>query len=173
MGYGLPDDAWIHRCLEKSEGHTLVKYPEGVEYALEIIEELRIQVATTGTVPADLSAQLSTICGGNRKTSRNASLYVSQLRRETRKLKRLRRILVRKEAEENAQQHAEKLQSALLLDEKKLELVLRYTAANEKRRYRALAQLERLQRQRSGEAIPPPIDVQVTSDAVDFAKRSQ
>jgi hypothetical protein len=63
--------------------------------------------------------------------------------------------------------------TALLLAPEKLELVQRYTAAHEKRRYRALAQLERLQRQRSGEVIPPPIDVQVNERYGDFAKRSQ
>jgi hypothetical protein len=173
IGYGQPNEAWIHDCLEKSEGYNLLKYPEGVEYVLGIIEDLRIQMATDGKVPSNLSEQLSAICGGDWQTVRQRSLYLSQLRREKRKLKRLWGILVQKEAEQNAQEDAEELQSALLLDEKKLALVLRYTAANEKRRYRALAQLERLQRQRNGEAIPPPINVQVTDDAVDFTKRSQ
>ena len=54
--------------------------------------------------------------------------------------------------------------AALMLSPDKIEGFLCYTAAHEKRRYRALAQLERLQRQRSGETIPPPIDVQVTRD---------
>jgi hypothetical protein len=45
----------------------------------------------------------------------------------------------------------------LLLDHMKAEAVQRYTANHQKRRYRALAQLERLQRQRSGETIPAPV----------------
>jgi len=62
---------------------------------------------------------------------------------------------------------------ARLLNPEKLEVVERYAVAHEKRRYKALAQLERLQRQRSGENIPAPINVQVTADSGDFAKRSQ
>jgi len=83
--------------------------------------------------------------------------------------RRYRHRIERVEAEDRAA----RLRSALLLDPGKLAVLQRYTAANERRRYRAVARLERLRRQRNGEAIPPPIDVQVTSDADDFAKRSQ
>ena len=69
-----------------------------------------------------------------------------------------------------AEDRAARLRSALLLDPGKLAVLQRYTAANERRRYRAVARLERLQRQRSGEAVPPPIDIQVTSDADNFLR---
>ena len=94
---------------------------------------------------------------------------LAQLDREKERLERLKKRIERAEAEDRTA----RLRSALMLHPLKISLLQRYTTANEKRRYRAVARLERLQRQRNGEAVPPPIDVQVTSDAGDFAKRSQ
>ena len=103
------------------------------------------------------------------KAAREKSAFLAQLDSEKERLERLKKKIERVEAEDRAA----RLRSALLLDPGKLAVLQRYTAANERRRYRAVARLERLQRQRNGEVVPPPIDVQVTSDAGDFAKRSQ
>ena len=97
------------------------------------------------------------------------SEMLAELQREKERLTRLKKKVERFEAEDRDA----KLQRALLPYPQEMEMLLRYSAANERRRYRALAQLERLQRQRSGEVLPAPIDVQVTSDAGDLAKRSQ
>lgn len=45
-----------------------------------------------------------------------------------------------------------------------MDRLLRYETAIERQLYRALAQLERLQRQRRGERLPPPLQVEVTSE---------
>lgn len=42
--------------------------------------------------------------------------------------------------------------------------ILRYETTLERQLYRAIDQLERLQRARKGDAVPPPINVQVSSD---------
>ena len=42
-----------------------------------------------------------------------------------------------------------------------MDRMLRYEAAIERELYRALAQLERLQRQRRGDAVPPPLHVEI------------
>ena len=42
-----------------------------------------------------------------------------------------------------------------------LDRIMRYQAANERRLHRSLAELERLQRQRKGEYVPPPLRVAV------------
>jgi len=153
-------DSWIRDCLQDSRGHLLLNNSEGVEYALTVVEQISKQVVTDSKVPEGLAKQLSSICGGDWQSSRKVSLYLSQLRKEKKKLIRLKKILDR----DLAEKEAEDVGAALMLSPDKMEVLLRYTAAHEKRRYRALAQLERLQRQRSGETIPPPIDVQVTRD---------
>jgi len=145
-------DAWIRECLQSSRGHLLLNNSEGVEYALAIVEQISKQVATDSKVPEGLSKQLSSICGGDWQSSREVSLYLSQLRREKKKLTCLKKMLDRSTAEKEA----EDVGASLLLSADKMEVLLRYTAAHEKRRYRALAQLERLQRQRSGKPFPLP-----------------
>ena len=64
----------------------------------------------------------------------------------------------REEAEERAQQSA-----AVLPAEAKLEKILRYETAIERQFFRALNQLERLQRRRQGEHVPPPMTIEVST----------
>jgi len=45
-----------------------------------------------------------------------------------------------------------------------MDQLLRYETATERQFYRAMAQLERQQRQRRGEHLPPPLQVEVTSE---------
>lgn len=52
-----------------------------------------------------------------------------------------------------------------LLPEPQLTKLLRYETAIERQLYKAINQLERLQRQRSGEPVPPPINVDVSLTA--------
>lgn len=53
------------------------------------------------------------------------------------------------------------LQSRILPSELSLDRVLRYETAVERQLYRALDQLERVRRQRMGDAVPPPIKLNV------------
>ena len=73
--------------------------------------------------------------------------------------------LVKKEVEENetletdATFASHSLPPALEMDK-----ILRYETTIERQLYRAMSQLERLQRQRKGESIPPPISLDVSSE---------
>jgi hypothetical protein len=68
-----------------------------------------------------------------------------------------------------AEEEAERLTRSRLpamhaiLDEGELTKLLRYEPAIERQLYRALAQLERLQRQRGGEPVPPPLQIEVNT----------
>jgi len=63
----------------------------------------------------------------------------------------------REENEEDARQAAEILPSAAVLDK-----ILRYETTVERQLYRAMNQLERVQRRRNGDAVPPPITMDVS-----------
>ena len=63
----------------------------------------------------------------------------------------------REQAEESARQAAAVLPSADTLDK-----ILRYETTLERQLYRAMNQLERLQRLRQGEAVPPPLTMEVS-----------
>jgi hypothetical protein len=62
----------------------------------------------------------------------------------------------REDKDEWARQAADVLPSAKVLDK-----ILRYEGALERQMYRALLQLERLQRRREGEKVPPPVTFEV------------
>jgi hypothetical protein len=62
----------------------------------------------------------------------------------------------REDKDEWARQAADVLPSAKVLDK-----ILRYEGALERQMYRALLQLERLQRRREGENVPPPVTMEV------------
>jgi hypothetical protein len=63
----------------------------------------------------------------------------------------------REEAEESAREAASVLPSSEVLDR-----ILRYETALERQLYRAMNQLERLQRRRMGEVVPPPISMEMS-----------
>ena len=63
----------------------------------------------------------------------------------------------REKLEEEARQSA-----AVLPSMEVLEKILRYETKLERQMYRAMAQLERLQRMRQGESVPAPVSVEVS-----------
>jgi hypothetical protein len=63
----------------------------------------------------------------------------------------------REKLEEEARQSA-----AVLPSMEVLEKILRYETKLERQMYRAMAQLERLQRMRQGESVPAPVTVEVS-----------
>ena len=177
VGYGK-EEVSIYELRDSDEEYKLLRREDGVEYLFDALDSLKKQVEENPEEyykdPIDLLAR---VCGGYWKSVIESKEYdsaelLAEVENEKQKLE-----LLKKKLEEKRRRTRRRVpdfsHTALLLAPEKLELVQRYTAAHEKRRYRALAQLERLQRQRSGEVIPPPIDVQVTSDNGDFAKRSQ
>lgn len=80
--------------------------------------------------------------------------YLDRQIRDIEWLKGLRKD--REEAEEQARQAA-----AVLPSEATLEKIMRYEAALERQLYRAMNQLERLQRRRQGEDIPAPLSMEI------------
>ncbi len=56
------------------------------------------------------------------------------------------------------------IQSNSLPDALTMDRILRYETAIERQMYRALNQLERLQRQRAGDIVPPPLSVEVSTE---------
>lgn len=188
LGYHKGEDDWIGNLLANSRGYELLRDPEGVEYVIGLVTEIKEKV-TEDLNDSDpkrkdvrreliwpLIEQLAQVCGGYYETANEKEAYheaplLAEIDKDKEKLE-----LLKKKLEEKPPKSRRRVpdfsHTALLLAPETLDLVQRYTAAHEKRRYRALAQLERLQRQRSGETIPAPIDVQVTG-AENFAKRSQ
>ena len=55
-----------------------------------------------------------------------------------------------------------RLDASLLLGRKTMDRILRYETNLERQMYRAMSQLERLQRLRKGEVVPAPLAIQVT-----------
>ncbi len=66
----------------------------------------------------------------------------------------------------NAELKATRLiQSKSLPDALTMDRIVRYETAIERQMYRALNQFERLQRQRAGDNVPPPISIEVNSES--------
>ncbi|MEQ1852511.1 MAG: hypothetical protein ABMA01_13085, partial [Chthoniobacteraceae bacterium] len=66
-----------------------------------------------------------------------------------------------REDEEEHEEHARQA-AAVLPAAETLEKIARYETKLERQMYRAMAQLERVQRMRKGEAIPAPLSVEVS-----------
>jgi hypothetical protein len=54
-------------------------------------------------------------------------------------------------------------QAAILPSAKTVDKILRYETALERQLFRAMTELERLQRRRTGEKIPPPLTTEVSA----------
>lgn len=177
VGYSK-ESVSIYELLDGGEEYNLLRREDGVKYLLDVLDSLKIQVEENpDEYYDDPIGLLARACGGYwtsviEREEYKESVLLAEVENEKRKLELLKKKLKEK-SRRSRRRVPDFSHIGLMLAREKLELVQRYTAAHEKRRYRALAQLERLQRQRSGEVIPPPIDVQVTSDNGDFAKRSQ
>ena len=189
LGYNKGEDDWISDALDNDEGYMLLRRPDGVQYLINALAQLEKEVENArknGNTKVERKAEqliatsieeLAQAVDGYWDTTYENETYnstdlLAEVDKEKEKLELLKKKL-EEEPPKSRRRVPDFSHTALLLAPETLDLVQRYTAAHEKRRYRALAQLERLQRQRSGETIPPPIDVQITGDAGDFAKRSQ
>ena len=76
------------------------------------------------------------------------------------KMENLKEII---EENENLELEA-KIASLSLPSKEAVDKILRYETMIERQLYRAMNQLERLQRQRKGEFVPPPISVEVSGE---------
>jgi hypothetical protein len=161
--------------LGSYERYKLLRRPAGVKHVLDIVIELKNLLERENKYSKESLVQLAEICGGVwemelEKETHDRATLLAQLKREKKKLQLLQKSLERNAAKRRVPNLG---QVALLLNDDKREILQRYTAAHQKRRDRVLVQLERLQRQRSGETISAPASVLLTEDSDDFTKRSQ
>ena len=75
-------------------------------------------------------------------------------------------ILISAQGLERSEAEARKERLALPRAEA-LDRIMRYQAANERRLHKCFAELERLQRRRKGEYVPPPVKVAVDGPVQD------
>lgn len=73
-------------------------------------------------------------------------------------------VLGQQGVEREAKLREEGLKLNLAVASKSVDTLLRYEAANERQLYRAIDQLERLQRQRAGDYVPPPVKLGLSAD---------
>jgi len=158
----------------------------GIALIIEALEELRDAVQQTGEVseaklkefkpdyassPNDIVSQLLEFRA--RLKSNPQNLVLDQLRklhkREVRKylagqIAEFQNQMLARQEQEAAEDKTRRA-AAMLPDEEVVEKFVRYESALQRQLYRAMNQLERLQRRRRGEAVPPPIvmDVSVRS----------
>jgi len=155
----------------------------GIALIIEALEEFRHAVQNTGEVseaklkefkpdyaspPNDIVSQLLEFRA--RLKSNPENLELDQLRkrhkREVRKylaeqIGEHENLMLARQEQEAAEDKTRRA-AALLPDEEVVEKFVRYESALQRQLYRAMNQLERLQRRRRGEAVPPPIVMDVT-----------
>lgn len=148
----------------------------GLTILLEWLRELRDAAAAAGTLTEAALAQLKARFGGKANSLVMAvedfrvkmaeSPPGEAHRTETlgflnRRICFLRSQLERCEEEEAAAEEA-KQAAAILPSAEVLDKILRYETKLERQMYRAMAQLERVQRMRQGEQIPAPLSVELS-----------
>lgn len=157
----------VHAMEGSATGNTLL---------LEWLREVRDSVAREGTLTGAAVEQLKARFGGK---PNSLAMAVEDFRLkmgesplgDTHRMETLaflnRRICVfrcqleRCEEEEAAAEEA-KQAAAILPSGEVLDKILRYETKLERQMYRAMAQLERVQRMRRGETIPAPLPVEVS-----------
>jgi hypothetical protein len=155
----------------------------GLRYLIRVLEELREDVTREGELTETVLGRVRRRFGGQEDsltrelagvrdglTANPEGLSAEALREKQRQAVlgriegrlNLYRMLIgkceeREETEEAARQAAEVLPSPAVLDK-----ILQYEGRVERQLYRAMNQLERLQRRRNGEQVPPPLTVDVS-----------
>jgi hypothetical protein len=159
------------------------KSASGLSYLIHVLEEVRDDVTREGELTEAMMGRVRTRFAQrenslNREladmrkglTTNPAGVSAEVLKEEQRrsvlgriegKLNLYRALSAereeREETEEEARQAAEALPAPEVLDK-----ILRYEATVERQLYRAMNQLERLQRRRNGESVPPPMTMDVS-----------
>jgi hypothetical protein len=161
----------------------LGKSARGLSYLMHILEELRETVTREGGLTDAALGQLRRRFGEREssfgrelvKLREELSVNPGGLSPEALQAEQRERVLgriegrmnlyrmlqekceEREEKEESARQAAQLLPESAILDK-----ILRYEGKLERQLYRAMNQLERLQRRRNGEVVPPPITMDVS-----------
>ncbi len=91
-------------------------------------------------------------------------IKTAQLRIIDEEIELLEGMKIEMEKKEKLELEAERL-ALSLPDDKATTRTLRYETTIERQLYRALNQLERLQRARQGDAVPPPINIELSANS--------
>ena len=177
MGNGYKKNA-LHGCLD-----DYYKTVKGIEFVIECLQELRDAVQKTGELtevylkqykyldrnPNDIIAKLASLCDDLKSNPDN--LPPEQLRARHLKdvldyldqeLSGFEEMAARRQ-EQMVTEDAIRRAAALLPPEEVLEKIVRYESALQRQLCRSMNQLERLQRRRLGETVPPPIVMDVSA----------
>jgi len=179
--------------LTRMKQHTFI-YKEsdfrqsalGIQYLLGKLEEIREWVDEVGELTEDIFQRVIEVFGDeddgvarvlgiyrlvlqdnpeglepDALKAKHKQLVLTFLDEQRERLKQLHEVLGEQEGQEQANRSA----ASFLPSKETVEKLLRYETTIERQLYRALNQLERLQRQRKGEVIPPPIAVDVSTQA--------
>lgn len=178
--HASPSMQWMQWQLSGDAGHAMGQTSIGCAVLMSMLESVAEAVQQHGSLSQEIIDQLGPRLGG--KTSRfvrrledllkhqedcgatdgkslpEPPAVLDFLNQEINRLRLQRDACVNaEEAEHDAQVAASVLPAADTLDK-----ILRYETKLERQLYRAMAQLERLQRMRHGEAIPAPLSVEVS-----------
>ena len=134
----------------------------GLNYLIQLWETARQEVADRGQLSAQVSElltralpQAGRIPWGNREAA------LKCIDQEIGRLQAIREIYQNKETLE-----LEALKASLALPPREvLDKILRYETTISRQLYKAMAELERFQRMRMGEPVPPPINVEVSHES--------
>ena len=172
--------------------HKLEKNSLGLHYLIGVLDDVRALVEEVGHVPEEAQKELWKNFGGEEKGLSSWCFTFSQMAIEgPEKAKKdpehygdtpppeackgmiLKLIddekekmeALKKSIEEKEELETEAKMCSLALPAKEaMDKILRYETTIERQLYRAMNQLERLQRQRKGETLPPPITVELSGE---------
>jgi len=172
--------------------HNLEKNSLGLHYLLGVLEDVREGVEETGHLSEESMKQLVKNFGGEENGLTQWCFVFSKMATEgpkeakqdpehygdtptpeqckgmilkliddeKEKMEGLKEMVKEKEELETEA----KIFSLALPSKESMDKILRYETTIERQFYRAMSQLERLQRQRKGETLPPPITVEISSE---------
>lgn len=173
----------VRHLTMEDRGHALKKTSLGIRYLLGVLEDVRQEVEEVGHLPREAAKRLVENFGGEEYGLAHWCLFYSLMAATESQEKALtpqqckegilelideeREKLQAKEELLNGIERLEleaKVSSLALPAGQAVDLFLRYETAIERQWYRAMSELERLQRQRKGEAVPPPLSVDLSGD---------
>jgi hypothetical protein len=163
------------RSLRRILENPVLRYTTslGVAWIENTLRELRDKIAQGGKLDydalepfecafVDKSDRIFQKLGNLRFESADKERILEYLDQELKNLReRIIQFTERESMEEQARQEAAVLPSAQTVDK-----ILRYEAALDRQLFRAVSELERLQRRRLGENVPPPLTLEVSGVTV-------
>jgi len=140
---------------------TLWQDSIGLNYLIQLWEMAQQELADQGHLSAPVNELLlRTLPQARIVPWGNQEAALEYIDREIGRLQKVQQIYQEKETFE-----LEALKASLALPSKEvLDKILRYETTISRQLYKAMAELERLQRMRRGEPVPPPINVEVSKE---------